>query len=274
MGKSLEDLFMKEFRNEVSNVGYKDIYKVPLPPICDSWEVSGTELYAIKGIEKEKYNHLNKTIVRRLPKDTVAKRRVVDKVSRTFQKDDNGSYIYEDYPTPSGSLVLLSTINIELSYKEYKRPTKDGFGYIDFVQVKGAVFYMYVIPKKYLYRVNQTALALSVKNMKNYSGMGYMTWDMGMIFLHVIPYKPNSKYEGTRILKTGYWTDYSRDINTLLEFWQQLGVIPNLALCVLSDGSNIAQKGTVVGYESYSPVETLALSDKEIYGSSTDSEQQ
>ena len=166
MGKSLEDLFMKEFRNEVSNVGYKDIYKVPLPPI------SGTELYAIKGIEKEKYNHLNKTIVRRLPKDAVAKRRVVDKVSRTFLKDDNGSYVYEDYPTPSGSLVLLSTINIELSYKEYKRPTKDGFGYIDFVQVKGTVFYMYVIPKKYLYRVNQTALALSLFRYGVYD-MGY-----------------------------------------------------------------------------------------------------
>lgn len=269
MGKTLEDLFIREFRSAVSNVGYKDIYKVPIPQICDSWSVSGTELYAVKGIQGSNYAFLNKTIVKRLPRDAVAKRRVIDKATRSYAIED-GKFKYEDYQVPTGSIVVLSTVNIGLSYKEYRRPTKDGYGYIDFVQRGNVVEYMYVLPKKVLYKVNQTALALSVKNMKNYSGSGYMTWDMGMIFLHVIPYKPNSKYEGTRILKTGYWTDYSSDIKNITDYWQQIGVIPNIALCSISDGTNLAVKGTIVGYDSYVPVESLALSDKEVYGSNSE----
>lgn len=267
MGKTLEDLFIREFRSAVSNVGYKDIYKVPLPPSSDNWKVSGTDLYAVKGIEGSNYSFLNKTIVKRLPKDSVAKRRVIDKATRSYAIGEDGKFKYEDYQVPSGSVVVLSTVNIGLSYKEYKRPIKDGYGYIDFVQRGNIVEYMYVLPKKVLYKVNQTALALSVKNMKNFSGSGYMTWNMGMIFLHVIPYKPNSKYEGTRILKTGYWTNFDADIRTITDYWQQMGVIPNLALCNISDGTNIATKGTIVGYESYVPVESLALSDKDVYGS-------
>ena len=43
--------------------------------------------------------------------------------------------------------------------------------------------------------------------MKNYSGIGLTTWDYGVIFVHVIPYNPNSQYVGTKILKTAKTTD-------------------------------------------------------------------
>lgn len=266
--KSLEDVFKSEFRNEVSNIGYKDIYKIPLPEVCEAWGVSGTELYAVKGIIEPYYENLNKKIVKRLPKSTVAKRRVIDKAKRSFLKDGDGNFVYEDYTVPTGSIVVVSEVKIELPFKSYKRPSKEGYGYIDFVQTKkGTTEYLYVLPESVLYKVNQTALALSVKNMKNFSGSGYMTWLNGMIFLHIIPYKPNSQYDGTRILKTGYSLDYREEVKTLLDFWQSSGVIPNIALCALSDGTNLAMKGTVVGYDSYTPVESLALSDKKVFGS-------
>lgn len=268
MSKTLETVFVGEFRKEIANIGYKDIYKIPLPDECNNWNVSGTELYAVNGITANYYSKLNKTIVKRLPNGYVAKRRVIDKASRSYLKNEDGSYVYEDYSTPTGSIVVVSDVKIELPYKDYKKPSKEGFGYIDFTQDdKGKVEYLYVLPKSVLYKVNQTALALSVKNMKNFSGSGYMTWENGMIFLHVIPYRPNSKYDGTRILKTGYTLNYDKEVKLLLAYWQSVGVIPNITLCSLSDGTNLAVKGTIVGYESYVPVETLALSDREVYGS-------
>ena len=118
-----------------------------------------------------------------------------------------------------------------------------------------------------MYKINQTALALSVTNMKNYAGCGYVTWDHGVIFLHVIPYNPNSSYKGSIILKTGYSLNYNPEIHALLNYWQNVcNLIPKIELCALSDGSNLALRETTVGYDSYNPVENLSLGDKEIYG--------
>lgn len=268
MSKTLESLFVSEFRREIANVGYKDIYKIPLPDECKDWEVSGTEVYAVKGIEVPYYDVLNKSLVKRVPRGFEAKRRIIDKAVRGFAKNPDGTYQYEDFPKTANSVVVISDRQNKLPYSEYKKKvSKEGYGYIDFVEKGKKIEYLYVLPKSVLYRVNQTALALSVKNMKNYSGSGYVTWRNGVIFLHVIPYNPNARYEGTKILKTGYSLDYNKEIKSLISYWLEVNLIPNLSLCTLQDGSNIALKPTMVGYESYMPVETLALSDREVYGS-------
>ena len=267
MGKTLESLFVSEFKREIANVGYKDIYKIPLPQVAETWGVSGTEVYAVKGIEVHYYEVLNKTLVKRVPRGYEAKRRIIDKAARGFAKNPDGTYQYEDFPKTANSVVVISDLQNNLPYSEYKKKvSKEGYGYVDFVEKQGRIEYLYVLPKSVLYKVNQTALALSVKNMKNFSGCGYVTWRQGVIFLHVIPYNPNARYEGTKILKTGYSLDYNKEIKELVSFWTQQGIIPNLQLCALEDGSNIALKQTSVGYETYIPVDTLALSDKEVYG--------
>lgn len=267
--KTLEEIFAREFKQSVSNVGYKDIYKIPVPPECKSWNISGTELFVVKGIgdSDAPYNRLNNTIVKQLPQGAVARRRVIDKATRGFLKDPNGGYVYEDYSVPSGSIVVISCENIDVLYKGYRTATKNGYGYIDFADTPKGREYMYVLPKSVLYGVNQTALALSVTNMKNYSGSGYMTWNNGVIFLHVIPYNPRSKYIGSKILATKCSLDYSYEVGQILKFWQKMRVIPDLRLCVLGDGSNLALKKTAVGYTEYIQVQPLALGDREIYGS-------
>lgn len=257
---------MKEFKNSVKEIGYKDIFKIPLPDECKDWVVSGTELYAIKGIELPYYSKLNKTIVKRLPRDKVAKRRVIDKITRTFKVDEEGNYIYEDYKVPTGSVVVLSDIQIDLPYQKYIKP-EDGYGYIDYVMSKDeGIVYMYVIPKTVLYKVNQTALVMSVKDMKNFTGMGYTTWHNGKIFLHIIPYSPTSKYTGSKVLKTKYSLNFNEEVDAIVKFWQEAQVIPNIVLCNLQDETNLCLKPTTVGYDEYIPVEPLPLSDKEIYG--------
>lgn len=256
---------MREFRNAVKDVGYKDIYKVALPKEVESWEVSGTEIYGVQGIERGYYSDLNRTFVKRLPRGMVAKRRTIDKVTRGFKVNVDGSNVYEEYKVPSGSIVVLSDKKINLPYTEYVKPI-EGYGYIDFATGGRGIEYMYVLPKSVLYRVHQTALVLSVKDMKDYSGMGYVTWNMGKIFLHIIPYSPNSQYTGSKVLKTGMSLDYSKEIKTIVDFWQNTGVIPNIGICRLQDDSNLVTKPTTIGYNEYDPIESLPLSEKEVYG--------
>lgn len=266
--KTLEEIFTREFKQSISNVGYKDIYKVPLPDECKSWNVTGTELFAVKGISDEDapYNRLNNTIVKQLPSTMSARRRVVDKATRSFAKTEDGNFIYEDYVVPTGSIVVVSSDNIGVLYKGYKTASKSGYGYVDFVDTTKGREYLYVLPKSVLYGVNQTALALSVTNMKNYSGSGYTTWGNGVIFLHIIPYNPRSKYIGSKILATKCGLDYKYEVRQILNFWQKNKVIPDLRLTVLGDGSNLALKRTAVGYTEYIQIQPLALGDREIYG--------
>lgn len=247
--------------------GCKNVFSIPLPSQVDTWEVSGTELYGLKGITEPYYSELNNKIVKKLPKNYEAKRRVIDRVTRTFKKDSEGNPIYEEVKIPSGSIVVLSEIQIGLPYDRYKITTKDSYGYIDFVVEGDKTLYMYIVPKEVCYKVNQTALALSVKSMKNYSGMGYTTWSSGVIYLHVIPYNPNAKYVGTKILKTGHSTSYEDEIRHIVDYWVVTGYIPDIKFCKLMNEENLCLKPTVVGYDFYIPIESIPISSKEIFGS-------
>lgn len=263
--RNLEECFVREFKREIRLLGNKDIYSVPLPDEVKSWKVSGTEQYRVFGIDEEYFSNLNDTIVNRIPKGFEVKRRVIDKVHRSYKKDNDGNYVYEKYVIPSGSTAVTSKVNLSLPYKTYLNPPK-GFGYVDFVEGKDGVSFIYVIPNDYLYKINQTALAVSVKNMKNYQGIGYLTWDSGVIYLHIIPYNPNSQYIGTKILKTGMSLDYIKDMHTISDYWENVGFMPKIKFCALQTGENLALKPTITGYSEYNPVESICIGSKELYG--------
>lgn len=248
-------------------VGYsKNVFEIPLPDSSKTWEVSGTEMYGVDGVVNESFSCLNKTFVKRLPKGLEAKRRSINKATRDFLRDSDGNYVYESYVVPNGSVVVLSETKISLSYDKYLRAI-DGYGYIDFTVTKKGIEYMYVLPKSVLYKINQTALVLSVKDMKNYNGMGYNSWESGKVFLHIIPYNPNSSYTGSKILKTGVTLNYSKEVEEIVNFWQKsVNFIPNILLCQLEDGSNFVLQPTTVGYNEYNPIELISLGEKELYG--------
>lgn len=250
----------------MQDIGYKDIFKIPLPEECNKWYVSGSELYRVKDVDNEDFMGLNDAVVKKLPKFFVAKQRVINKVTKQFKKNEDGTYEYVDYPVPMGSIVVVSNKNLNIPLKYWNKPV-DGYGYIDFVQTKeDGTVYMYVLPKSILYRLHQTALVLSVKDMKNYAGMGYRTWKDGKIFLHVVPYNPNSKYIASKILKTACTLNFNKEIRLLVDYWEKVGLIPKINLCNLEDGSNLVLKPTTVGYNEYEVMDMLTLSDKEIYG--------
>lgn len=272
---NLEELFIREFnmckRNGVVN---KNIFAVPLPDEVKDWSIS-KDLVAIKGISDDAaglYKQLNKTVCEIVKPGVAIKKRKVDLIHKNFMIKD-GKYVLEDVKIPSNSKCIISDINLKLPYKYSTK--EQGFGYVDFYSRDNKTKYMYFIPKKYMYRVNQLALVLSVKNMKNYMGKGYWSWDFGTIFLHVIPYRSGRSYIGSKVLATSYkMSDFDSKVETILKYWQDIGVIPSLSLCMTSELGNLAISETVVGYCDYSPVEELSLGDKEVYGDYANREQQ
>ena len=270
----LENVFIKEFKRNIrSHNVVKNIFDVPLPSIVKEWKVSGSELFGIKDIPSEAglFSGLNKSIVKKLPKGSIASRRKVDLVTRDFVRDSNNRYVYEDVKIPSGSMVIISRKALELPYG-YKSPL-DGFGYIDFTENRGKREYTYYIPKTYIYSLHQTALVLSVKNMKNFAGMGYLSWNFGLIYLHIIPYKPNYKYVGTKVLKTGLKLNYSEEVKSIVDFWVNNDIIPNIALCDTVLEGNLVVKETSTGYENYEVVDELSLGEKDLYGRGAEDEE-
>ena len=266
MADCLESVFISEFRG--SSVGRGrgcDIYRLPLDPVCRSWGVSGASLLLIRGLGASAglFSGLEGAFVRRVPSGSRVAKRRIDIVTRDFIRDTSGGYVFDEFKVPSESLVIVSDINLKLPYK-YKCP--DGYGYIDFSDKKGKREFLYIVPKVFLYPVNQTALALSIKTMKNYSGMGSVTWRFGTVFLHVIPYKSSISYTGTKLLKTGVTLDYNKEVKTIVDFWVNSGIIPNIQLCNTAAKGNLVLKPTNRAFEYYNPFEKLSLGDREVYG--------
>lgn len=249
-------------------LGNKNIHEVPLPPECELWKPTlGKVEFAVKGIKHKSYMGLNKTLVQKLPNGFQAKRRKIDKSTRGFQKDSNDKYVYEDYKIPSGSMIVLSEKDLNLSYNDYIEQ-KDGYGYVDFTIKQGKKIFMYVLPKEVLYAVNQTALVLSLKSsMSCYNGYGYTTWDKGAVYLYVIPYKPNRKYEASKVLKAGHILDYSKEIKMISDYWTNVHYIPDIPLSALESGDNLCLKPVTISSDiDYNPIEMIPISTKEIYG--------
>lgn len=259
---NLESEFIKDFHREVVKSTIKNIMNVPLPPQAKEWVVKKEEPLFVKGIEDDFYKGLNSSLVWRLPKNTVVKKRKISKEMRNFQRDSNGNFIYDDVKIPNKSMVCISEISLGLPYG-YRA---ENFGYVDYTIDKGVKKFLYIIPRVYLYPVHQTALVVSVKNMNHLEGMAYKTWRMGTIYLHIIPYKPNNSYTGSRILLTKT-TDisYSEEINTIVKYWESVGFIPNIQVCETSSG-NLVSSFLDSGCEDFTQVDELSLGDVEIYG--------
>lgn len=265
---SLSSEFLREQRAAIRVKESRDIFKAPLPESTKNWYISGTDIYRVQGIKEEYYNRLNDTDVKKLPAGYVAKRRKIDKVTRSFKRDSEGNFVYENVPIAANFMAVTSEENISLPFK-YK-PKEKGFDYIDYVTKNGKREFIYSLCKANLYKVNQTALALSVKNMKNFKGMGYRTWRMGIVFLHVIPYNPRSSYIGSKILETGVGIDvFDAHVREIVDYWQQVNYIPNIELSRIGY-DNFVLRETMVGYDDYIEVQDMSVNEKEIYGAESD----
>ena len=184
--------------------------------------------------------------------------------------DKNGNPMYKEVTVPSDALVILADIPLGVP-GDYK--SSESFMVIDVVTTKsGSKKYIYTIPKKYCYSLNQTALVLSYNKInKFYSGVALAFTTGRYIYLYVIPYKPTSGQTSFRVLKTKTSEDYTDEITLLKDYWVYRNMIFNPDYCVMTEGikgrENMAYErldGNLEIYERFNPEKSMGSSQENV----------
>lgn len=237
---SLDEIFYKEFVQMMNTLkgysGAQDLTSVPLPQeVVGKFFVETRDKAAIAGINDEYYGKLNNTEVL-LWGTKALKRREYDH-NGEFRRDSNGNYILKDVNCPRECVAVVSPISLGVPTSH--KPSEP-FEYVDMVTktVNGKQIhrFVYIVPRKYCYRLNQTALILSWnKHRVYYSGCAISLQNGHTLFLYVIPYKPSKVEHNYRILHTKTSDDYSEELIMLRDFWIKTNYMFNPAECQLMD---------------------------------------
>lgn len=241
---SMDTLFKKEFKlmmeGRKSLAKSTDLANIPVPKLPEM--LLGTpklKLATVKGIETEYFERLNKQMVEIVPRTSLQKRQVLSDGS--FRKDKNGKYVTDPVPVPHNSVAILSTLSIGLKNvvvkngKKIKYHTPEGFKYVDYIIQNGVRKYIYIVPKKHVYRYNLCALVLTQNKRKNFYKGARLALQNGVyIYLYVIPYTYRQNID-QRILGVKPSYDFTKQYNLLLKAWQSKGILFDLSKTTLDD---------------------------------------
>lgn len=188
-------------------------------------DIPKTDTLMINGVNIDYYKSLNRSECLRIGRTNLVRRLFNNKGE--FKLNSDGSNMVEEVDVPHGSVAVLSDINIKvpLAFKA------EGFNYVDYVErsIDGKIkrSYIYIMPKRYCYKVNKVALVIS-NNKLTQTYMGYRLFLQNGydIYLQVAPFKPSSaKNMGRRIISLKNGTDFNGEIKQLLSCWIQRKII-------------------------------------------------
>ena len=162
--KSAEQIFVQEFRQMQAQLRANnpmfDMYSLSVPKESLGNIVTRDMVY-IKGIDEEYYNNLNNTEAMIWSHGKLC-RRTFD-YKGEYIKDENGNYVTKDVTLPHECIAVISTVKIGVPVKfKPKKP----FEYVDCIARQlpdgtKETCYVYIIPREYCYKLNQTALVMS-----------------------------------------------------------------------------------------------------------------
>ena len=233
-----DDLFCREFVAMMRGLkgihGNMSVLDVPIPDELKNkcFVLNAHQVY-IDGIETEYYSNLNRGIHIMLSKPSLLRRKF-DHTGQ-FIKNQDGSYKTEEVPVHHGMVAIASdrAIGVKTKFK-----SKEGFTYVDYIEDTSHGTrerkFLYIVPKKYCYRVNQVALVVSTNKLqrKFYSGVNIALTNGSILYIYVIPYSPTMARQAFRVLATGTSPEELFGLaGELYKYWVQSGFAFNPAAC-------------------------------------------
>lgn len=234
---SLDEIFYKEFTQMMqvlkANNGVCNLTDIPLPPEVEGkFFIETRKKVRIDGITEDYYSKLNGTEAL-LWGNSAMRRRKFD-YQGNFIKDDNGKFVLEEVSCKSDSVGVISPLSLHIptSYKSVS-----GSQYVDMVERLNERRFVYIIPKRNCYPINQTALVISwYKQKKFYTGVELSLCNGSRLYMYVVPYKPSSTERAYyRVLHCKASVDYTEEITLLRDFWIKTGVMFDPSWCVLDE---------------------------------------
>lgn len=241
---SADEIFYKEFKQMMGELksmnGNVDLYDVPMPPSLEQrLKIEKRDMVAIAEIPDQYYGKLGNSFALLWGRGRLARRKYDYKGE--YMLDKNGNFTWQDVTVPQDCVAILSdrSIGVPNSYK----PKGDHFEYVEMVVKKVGDKelrkFVYIIPRKYCYKVNQTALVLSWNKLRvYYSSISLAMRNGNTLFIGVVPYKPTSNTtHNYRVLMSKPSVDYNEELAILRDYWIKQNVIFNPAHCVLYTGA-------------------------------------
>jgi hypothetical protein len=267
MSSSLDALFYKEFYDTMrarSSRCTLDLFKLGVPDLGE--RPANAKKVLLRGIQDEYYGKLNKSVAMLWTKPKLVKRKYGS--DGKFLLDKNNQVKTEDITLPRDCVAVVSDLRlgVPLSHK-----TTEDFKYVDFFKTRdNKVKYVYIIPRKYCFSVEETALILCSRPMRAYyEGMSVFLQNGHRVYLYVVPFKVTSAPRSYRVLKTKVSTNYSSEIDCLISTWTRYNMCFSKKLTQLSepvrDTSNVAYKVLGSTLDEYIP-----YSDKSLEITTTD----
>jgi hypothetical protein len=250
--------------------GYIDLSDIPLPPECEGrFFIETRNKIFLGNIIEEYYSKLAGTEA--LYWGTSALKRRKFDYKGEFMKDKDGKYILQDVTCPNNCMAVISELSIGVPNK-FK--SKEGFRYVDMITKTlddGTKLhrYVYIVPKKYCYKMEQTALVLSWNKLRRYySGVAISLQNGHTLYVYIIPYKPTAQNHNYRVLHCKTSIDYSEELQMLRDFWVQNGIMFNPDDCQLYDyvkgRENMAVQqlnGVIDDYQRFDITKTMGDED-------------
>lgn len=267
---NLDELRVREF-NEMMNgrrsMGrHLDMSKAPVPNTEFFSAPINTRPVVVRGVKDKFFSRLNGNISTLLSSKTGLKRYKRDPdTGKVMQFKDELNYV--PVSTPTGSVAITSPINLRLRqyYEEegkkvaYRIPR--GFDYVDYREpTKASRLYIYIVPKEYVYRVNQCALIVTPNNRRlHYGGYKVALQNGTYVYFYSVPLK-RTNLQGVRILGTKKGCNFEAEIIETLKMWVGMGVVFHPQLTNLE---NPVKGEKNIGLIPLAP--TLSLDDYKVY---------
>jgi hypothetical protein len=255
-------VFAKEFRDMMngrrSMAHSFKIMDLPLPRLDTMINgIPKGRIALVKGVTEMFFDRLNEQEVQLVGRTTLKKRQVLSDGS--FRRDSSGNYVYDQIPVSHDCVAVVSKISIGLRRfvdgREHK--PSEGFKYVDYVDTSFGRKYIYILPRKHVYRLNMCALILTPNKRRVYfKGCKLALQNGNYVYLYVIPYTYRENLD-VRVLGVKSSYNFDKEVTAILNYWVEQGVIFHPSLTALESQVNgqtnlgiIDLEGTII-YDEY-----------------------
>lgn len=213
--------------------GPVDLYSIPMPEsLRHKLVVEKRDMVTISTIEDEYYGKLGNTVALLWGKGKLMRRKYDYKGE--FITDKNGNFIWKDVTCPNNCVAIVSdkSIGVPTDHK-----CSEPFEYVDMVTKEEAGKkihkFVYIVPRKYCYKINQTALVLSFTKLRvYYFGVALAMQNGHTLYVYTIPYKPTQgTYHNYRILMSKPSLSYEEELAEIQKYWLENNIIFNASQC-------------------------------------------
>lgn len=240
MSEFFDKQFTKEFKQlmtQFKNETRLNLRQLPIPfgkPVL-------VETLLVRGIKDEKYQILN---------DKYVVKRKVNTIKRNIYKNSGELKGSTNYKAKEGNVLIITDENLRLPFRY--APSDNKLEYVDYRVENSKRSFIYSVPKKYLYRTQQTALVLSQYTKRShFGGIQMMLTNGHPVYLYIVPLRSVRKADGSIPILVKSSTDYRAELAKLQQAWLSRGIIFRRDLLELQ--STMSGGSTNLGYKPIEP---------------------